>query len=234
MSFAWKSRLRKHRSARILPDEIRETPSLPVRRVRKDVLCDQGHAVLPSPASASYFRHGRRSQSRGRQHFRDCSDRRDCLEHRRSLARARSPSVSSIQPQKDRRVRRRGATGGRDSLFRRRENAANMDFRGDRSLVSALAIDSDRKTKLPKHARSAARRRRPDGFRASSLDRHRRIRFLREGRPSCLWSSGSVRSGAQDAKKRSYRESRTKRADGAVRRPAQQLRGLVDLEHVVH
>ena len=29
------------------------------------------------------------------------------------------------------------------------------------------------------------------------LDRHRRIRFLREGRPSRLWSRGSVRPGAQ-------------------------------------
>ncbi len=40
--------------------------------------------------------------------------------------------------------------GGRDSLFRRRENAANVDMRRNRGLVAALAVDSDRKTKLPK------------------------------------------------------------------------------------
>ena len=102
---------------------------------------------------------------------------------------------------------------------------------------SPLAVDGDRKTKLPQHARSAARHREPHGSRASSLDRHRRIRFLGEGRRSSLWSRGSLRPGAQDAKTRSHRSGRTKRADGrivAARRRAQQLRGLVDIEHVIH
>lgn len=60
-----KSRFREHRPPRFLHNEIRETASIPVRQVRQDVLFDQGHALLPSPASKSYFRHGRRSQSRG-------------------------------------------------------------------------------------------------------------------------------------------------------------------------
>jgi len=34
-------------------DEIRETPSIPVRRVRNDVLVDERHALLPSPAPKS-------------------------------------------------------------------------------------------------------------------------------------------------------------------------------------
>ena len=37
-------------------DEVRETPSIPVWRVRKDVLLDERHALLPSPTSKSYFR----------------------------------------------------------------------------------------------------------------------------------------------------------------------------------
>ena len=51
---------------------------IPVRRVRKDVLLDERHALLPSPTSKSCFRWGHRSQSRGCQHFRDFPDRRDC------------------------------------------------------------------------------------------------------------------------------------------------------------
>ena len=68
-----KSRFREHRPPRLLQNEIREEASIPVRQVRKDVLFDQRHAVLPSPASKGDFRHGRRSQSRRCQHFRDCS-----------------------------------------------------------------------------------------------------------------------------------------------------------------
>ena len=59
--------------------------------MRKDVLFDERHALLPSPTSKSYFRWGYRSQSRGCQHFHDFSDRRDCLEHR-------SPAGSRRQP----------------------------------------------------------------------------------------------------------------------------------------
>ncbi len=70
MSVAGQSQFRKHRSPRILPNQVRETPSIPVRRVRKDVLFDQGHAVLPSPASKSYFRCSSRSKSRR------CKDRK--------------------------------------------------------------------------------------------------------------------------------------------------------------
>ena len=45
MSVAGQSQLRKHRSPRILPNQVRETPSIPVRRVRKDVLLDERHAL---------------------------------------------------------------------------------------------------------------------------------------------------------------------------------------------
>ena len=51
MSVVWNSRFQKHYSQRILQNEVRETPSIPVRRVRKDVLFDERHALLPSPTS---------------------------------------------------------------------------------------------------------------------------------------------------------------------------------------
>ena len=44
MSVAGQSQFRKHRSPRILQNEVRETPSIPVRRVRKDVLLDERDA----------------------------------------------------------------------------------------------------------------------------------------------------------------------------------------------
>ena len=47
MSVAGQSQFRKHRSPRILSNQVRETPSIPVRRVRKDVLLDERHALLP-------------------------------------------------------------------------------------------------------------------------------------------------------------------------------------------
>ena len=43
MSVAGQSQFRKHRSPRILPNQVRETPSIPVRR---DVLFDERHALL--------------------------------------------------------------------------------------------------------------------------------------------------------------------------------------------
>ena len=45
MSVVWNSRFQKHHSQRILQNEVRETPSVPVRRVRKDVLFDERHAL---------------------------------------------------------------------------------------------------------------------------------------------------------------------------------------------
>ena len=70
-----------------------------------------------------------------------------------------------------------------------------MDIRRDRSLVPSLALDRRRASKLPEHTRSLARRGQPDGLGASSPDRHRRIRFVREERhgvrrvfgPACLY-----------------------------------------------
>ena len=55
----WKRRCRELRQPRFLPNEIRETPSISVRRVRKDVLVDERHTLLPSPASARDVRHRR-------------------------------------------------------------------------------------------------------------------------------------------------------------------------------
>ena len=49
MSVAGQSQFGKHRSPRILPNEVQETPSILVRRVRKDVLFDERHALLPRP-----------------------------------------------------------------------------------------------------------------------------------------------------------------------------------------
>ncbi len=224
MSVAGQSQFRKHRSPRILPNQVRETPSIPVRRVRKDVLLDERHALLPSPTSKSYFRCGHRSQSRGYQHFRDFPDRRDCLEHRRPLAREGSPSVSSIQPHKDRRLRCRRASSRRDSHVRGRQEDAELGLRYDRGLVSALAIDGDGKAKLPEHSRSVSRPFEADEFRASSLDRYGWIRILPEGHPSLLRASVSLRPSPQNSQERSYHQGRTEsaaRSRVAIRRRAQ-------------
>ncbi len=224
MSVAGQSQFRKHRSPRILPNQVRETPSIPVRRVRKDVLLDERHALLPSPTSKSYFRCGHRSQSRGCQHFRDFPDQRDCLEHRRPLAREGSPSVSSIQPQKDRWLRCRRASSRRDSHVRGQQEGTESGLRYNRGLVSALAIDGDGKAKLPEHSRSVSRPFEADEFRASSLDRHGWIRILPEGHPSLLRASVSLRPGPQDAQERSHHQGRTQsaaRSRVAIRRRAQ-------------
>ena len=224
MSVAGQSQFRKHRSPRILPNQVRETPSIPVRRVRKDVLLDERHALLPSPTSKSYFRWGHRSQSRGCQHFLDFPDRRDCLEHRRPLAREGSPGVSSIQPNKDRRLRCRRASSRRDSHVRGQQEDAELGLRYDRGLVSALAIDGDGKAKLPEHSRSVSRPFEADEFRTSSPDRHGWIRILPEGHPSLLRASVSLRPGPQDAQERSYHQGRTQsaaRSRVAIRRRAQ-------------
>ena len=224
MSVAWNSRFQKHYSQRILQNEVRETPSIPVRRVRKDVLFDERHALLPSPTSKSYFRWGHRSQSRGCQHFRDFPDQRDCLEHRRPLAKEGSPSVSSIQSQKDRWLRCRRASSRRDSHVRGQQEDTELGLRYDRGLVSALAIDGDGKTKLPEHSRSVSRPFETDEFRTSSLDRHGWIRILPEGHPSLLRASVSLRPGPQDAQERLHHQGRTEsaaRSRVAIRRRAQ-------------
>ena len=111
MSGPWKSQCRDHRPPRFLPNEIRETSSIPVRHVPTDVLLDQGHAILPSPASKNSFRRGCCSQGRGGQRFRDCSGRGDCLEHRRSMAGACRRRLSWLQRETDFRIRDRGAPG---------------------------------------------------------------------------------------------------------------------------
>ena len=160
---------------------------------------DERHALLPSPTSKSYFRWGHRSQSRGCQHFLDFPDRRACLEHRRPLAREGSPSVSSIQPHKDRWLRCRRASSRRDSHVRGQQEDAELGLRYDRGLVSALAIDGDGKAKLPEHSRSVSRPFEADEFRASSLDRYGWIRILPEGHPSLL--SGQRVSTAKSSKR---------------------------------
>ena len=196
-----------------------------------------GITVIPSPASKGDFRRGGRPQSRGRQHLRDCSCRRDRLEHRRSLARENRCRLSSLQPSKDHRIRRGGAPGGRDSLLVRRQSESDVDLRRDGGLVSSLALDRRRTSKLPEHPCPLARCCQPHGFSRSSPDRHRRIRFLREGRPSRFRRRGSLWPGPQDEKERSHREGRTTSRSWsrmALRRCAQRIRGLRDIEHFVH
>ena len=86
---------------------------------------------------------------------------------RRPLAREGSPSVSSIQSQKDRRLRCRRASSRRDSHVRGQQEDTELGLRYDRGLVSALAIDGDGKAKLPEHSRSVSRPFEADEFRAS-------------------------------------------------------------------
>ena len=79
-----------------------------------------------------------------------------------------SPSVSSIQPQKDRWLRCRRASSRRDSHVRGQQEDTELGLRYNRSLVSALAIDGDGKAKLPEHSRSVSRPFEADEFRTSS------------------------------------------------------------------
>ena len=74
----------------------RETASLPVHRVRTDVLDDERHALLPPPASPSDVRQCRHAARRGGQSVGDCPDRTAGLEHRRPLARAGCRRVSPL------------------------------------------------------------------------------------------------------------------------------------------
>ena len=46
MSVVWNSRFQKHYSQRILQNEVRETPSIPVRRVRKTFSSTKGTLYL--------------------------------------------------------------------------------------------------------------------------------------------------------------------------------------------
>ena len=52
-------RVPTHHPLRILPNHGRKTASLPMSRMRPDVLVDERHALLPSPAPANDVRHGR-------------------------------------------------------------------------------------------------------------------------------------------------------------------------------
>ena len=90
---------------------------------------------------------------------------------------SRSPSVSSIQSQKDRWLRCQRASSRRDSRVRGQQEDAELGLRYDRGLVSALAIDGDGKAKLPEHSLSVSRPFEADEFRASSPDRHGWIRM---------------------------------------------------------
>ena len=81
-------------------------------------------------------------------------------------------------------------------------------------------------TQLPEYVGARSRRRDADGLRDLALDRHGRIRVLRDGRPACLRPRRSLRAGDQDPSPRSRRAGRTKSADGsrlAIRRRAPAL-----------
>ena len=198
----------------------------------------------------SDFRRGGRPQSRGRQHLRDCSCRRDRLEHRRSLARENRCRLSSLQPSKDHRIRRRRSSRS-DEIRSLSGGKANLDvdLRRDGGLVSSLAsstVVGDVEQCYRNHPYARPRQRppplaqccQPHGFpNGPSPERHRRIRFLREGRPSRFRRRGSLWPGPQDEKERSHREGRTTSRSWsrmALRRCAQRIRGLRDIEHFVH
>ena len=56
----------------------------------------------------------------------------------------------------------RGASGRRDPNDHREQGTADLGLRRDRRLVSALAFDGRRQTKLPKHAGPVSRRFQPN------------------------------------------------------------------------
>ena len=95
MFVAGQSQFRKHRSPRILPNQVRETPlrsgaasaerRSPRRKARPTTVSNIEVVRLLSMGSSL-------SEFEECQHFGDFSDRRDCLEHRRPLAREGSPS----------------------------------------------------------------------------------------------------------------------------------------------
>jgi hypothetical protein len=91
-----------------------------------------------------------------------------------------------------------------------RKEQADLGLRRDRRLVSTLAVNGDRETKLPKHAVPVSRSFQPNESRRDSSAGHGWIRVLRESRQTTLWASVSLWSGDQDTPKRSHREGRAK------------------------
>ena len=59
---ARKRRVQTHHPLRILQNHSRKTTSLPMRRMRTDVLVNKGHPLLPLPAPENDVRHGRHAE----------------------------------------------------------------------------------------------------------------------------------------------------------------------------
>ena len=154
MSVAGQSQFRKHRSPRILPNQVRETPSLPVRRVRKDVLLDERHALLPSPTSKSYFRWGHRLSESRVSAFPRFSRVKGIAWN--TVARWLEKTAQVCRRFNHRRIAGFAAEelqADEIRTFRGQQEDTELGLRYNRSLVSALAIDGDGKAKLREHSR---------------------------------------------------------------------------------
>jgi transposase-like protein len=139
----------------------------------------------------------------------------------------------------DRKIRRLTtveAPGRRDQNDRRWQGTADLGLRRGRRLVSALAVNSGRQTKLPKHAVPFSRSCQPNESRTDSSGGHGWIRILRESHRTSVWTRMSLWPSPQDPQKRSDREGRAKnRAWGgvAIGTGVARLGGLGAAKHLV-
>ena len=88
---------RQRRPIRLLQNEVWEASALPLHDMPKDVLLDEGHAVLPSPASSLDLRRSRGVERRGGEQVLDCPGEGNRVVHGRSLARESGGVLPAIQ-----------------------------------------------------------------------------------------------------------------------------------------
>jgi IS1 family transposase len=100
--------------------------------------------------------------------------------------------VPSFQRPKNRRTLGGGASSRRNQNDRRKQGSSNLDLRRDRGVVSTLAFDRRRQTKLPKHSLCLSEAFQPNESRTDSSGGHGWIRFYgkvvrRLFGPACLY-----------------------------------------------
>jgi hypothetical protein len=125
--------------------------------------------------------------------------------------------VWSLQRSKNKKADGGRASGRRDQNDCRKQGTADLGLRRDRGLVSTLAVNGGRQTKLPKYAVPLSRSFQPNKFRTDSSGGHGWIRVLRESHRTSVRVRVSAWPGDQDPQKRTDREGRVKnRAWGRV------------------
>jgi len=117
----------------------------------------------------------------------------------------------------------------------RSRRATYLGLCGPRRLVSTLASDSGRQTKLPQHRGPVPEPLPTNESRGYPLNHHRRIPVLRESHWENIWASVCLRSSDQDAPERSGGQSRAKGHDRSwtIETSSTGLGGFRETEHLV-